>query len=135
MSIEQSLESIAKSLEKLANPMNTVETTPPPPPVVTGGPDLLPTSPGGRKGGKKKAEPASTVAPTATPMATPTAIKPEVSKADITSTLQAFLKKFSGPEGAEKARVFFTNAGAKNITTLDPLKYKEVFLGLQQAMK
>lgn len=132
MSIEESLESIANSLEILADTLKTKTDTPvpPPPPVVTGGQDLLPTSPGGRKGGRKKAEPASTVAPTTTPAA-----QPEVSMVDIRTVLQSFLKKFPGPEGAEKARVFFSNAGAKNITTLDPTKYKEVFLGLSEAAK
>ncbi len=132
MSIEQSLESIAKSLEKLANPMNTVEATPSlePAAVAPGGPELLPVTPA-KKPGRKKAEPASTV----TPAATPPAEKPEVTKQDITAVLQNFLKKFPGPDGAEKARVFFTNAGAKNITTLDPTKYKEVFLGLSEAAK
>lgn len=131
MSIESSLESIAKSLEILANPMKTA-IPPTPPPAAAGGaaPDLLPPATAPAKRGRKKAEPASTVAPTAQPAA-----KPEVSKQDITTVLQSFLKKFPGPDGAEKARVFFTNAGAKNITTLAPEKYKEVFLGLSEAAK
>lgn len=128
MSMENELKRIADALERITT-SGTVSAAVDTAPTPGGAPDLMPVTSKGRGKGK------NTVSPAAAPAVTPEPPKPEVSKADITSTLQAFLKKFSGPEGAEKARVFFTNAGAKNITTLDPLKYKEVFLGLQQAMK
>lgn len=125
MSIENELKRIADSLERYVSRFTGVNppSTPPPQPVTTGAPDMLPAATA--KKGKK-----STVAPAAQP-----AVKPEISKQDITTVLQAFLKKNPGPEGADKARVFFTNAGAKNITTLHPDKYKEVFLGLSEAVK
>ena len=127
MSIENELKRIADALERI-----TIGTPAPPPAVNTGAaPDLLPATPAKKPGRPaKKAESASTVVPAATPAA-----KPEVTKQDITAVLQSFLKKFPGPAGADKARVFFTNAGAKNITTLAPDKYKEVFLGLSEAAK
>lgn len=138
MSIEQSLESIAISLEKLANPVTTVipqdsaltSATGAAPTgaakATPGAPDMLPAST--KKDKKKK------TTPTPPPAANPVPPKAEVSKEDVTNTLQSFLKKFPGPDGAEKAREFFTAVGAKNITTLAPEKYKEVFLGLQAAM-
>ncbi len=123
MGIEESLESIAMSLEKLANPMQVTVA----PETNTGAaPDLLPASTKKGKASKEKPAPATPA---------PAVEKPEVAKEDITAVLQSFLKKFPGPDGAEKARAFFTKVGAKNITTLDPSKYKEVFLGLQDAMK
>lgn len=132
MSLETEVKRIADALEKIIAP-NTAGSLPgkvtTPGPGLPEAPDLLPAT---TKKGKSKAQPATTLVATVAP---PKPEMSEVSKADITSTLQTFLKKFPGPEGAEKARVFFTNVGAKNITTLDPSKYKEVFLGLQQAMK
>lgn len=133
MSVESELKRIADALERITTPTTsgtTENTVPPPTAELVGAPDLLPVT-SAKKPGRKKAEPAAnTAAPTAQP-----AVKPEVSKDDITAVLQSFLKKFPGPAGADKARVFFTNAGAKNITSLDPTKYKEVFLGLSEAVK
>lgn len=131
MSIEIELKRIADYLERIAYPMQV-------PPVIAAeeAPDMLPASTKTGKTAKGKTAKGKP-APTKQELKPAGVAEPEVTevtKEDITAVLQSFLKKFPGPTGAEKARAFFTAVGAKNITSLDPSKYKKVFLGLQQAM-
>lgn len=135
MSIEIELKRIADALERIIMPSasTTFSTGPEVVPVAT---TAQPT-PADVKARpvKAKKDPAPAPAPAAPAVAqVQGGVNPEVSKEDVTKALQDFLKKFPGPEGAEKARAFFTAAGAKNITTLDPAKYKDVFLALQAAL-
>jgi cell division septation protein DedD len=127
MSIENELKRIADALERITMP--TASQT------FSIGPEMVPaatvtsTQPTPADVKKRPAKAAKTEAQPAAPA------EPEVTKENLSDALKAYLVKFPGQEGADKARKVFTDAGAVNITSLAPEKYKEVFLKIQQMMK